>query len=872
MIGATVSHYKIVEKLGEGGMGVVYLAEDLRLRRRVALKLLPRERTSSPEARARFMREAQTAASLNHPSICTIHEVDEADGLVFLAMEHIEGESLKDRIARGPVKIEEAVSTAMAIARGLGAAHSEGIVHRDIKPGNVMLTRDGSAKVLDFGLALAPEMTRLTREGRTTGTVSYMSPEQSRGDSVDHRTDIWSLGVVLYEMMTGQRPFVGDHEQAVLLSIVNDEPEAPSGLRTGVPLELERIVTKAMAKDPGDRYQHVDDMIVDLRGVARSSTSQMTVQTDAGAKSRSEQAARRRERRDLRAVAAAAVATLAVLVAVWAFTRGPWVVPETQRTREQDRVLVAAFANRSGDASLDYVGHSLVTAISEGLTATSVVEVVPHPHAGSGSVEEPERGSDGGTAVLLRSALETGASVLVTGSFHVRDDSLRIEARVLEVSDGDAINVISDEAGPLADPSVAMGKMRSRVMGSLVARASPVLSDDARSHAPTYEAYKEYEEAARDFGVRTALALQHLDRAIELDPGFVSARIFRIAALAALDRFAQADSLVQEIRSSSAVLSPSARLYLDAFESRLRGDHEKVLRKTREIVQVAPRHFMGRRMVATSALRLNRPREAIANLELLRAESPETDLYIESWTHGGLANAYHMLGDYSKELQILEEGIERFPDLLWMRGRKVRALAGLGRVDDIEDLIEEASASPASHGSVGSILLVAADELRAHGHPEKAHDFAERGVAWYRARPEREGATEASRRSLGFALYTAGHWDEARELFSELAREHPDYRDYRGYIGTLAARAGDVDRAETIRDSMLAADEPYDFGMNTYWAACISAQLGRKEEAMEYLRASYAEGAGLGLHVHQDRDLEPLWDYPPFQRFLEPRD
>lgn len=182
-------------------------------------------------------------------------------------MEHIEGESLRDRIARGPVSIADVIATALEVGQGLAAAHAQGIVHRDIKPGNVMLTSDGRAKVLDFGLALAPERTRLTMEGRTTGTVSYMSPEQSRGEAVDHRTDIWSLGVILYEMLTGQRPFAGEHERAVIRSIVNDEPDPPTGLRTGIPLELERVVRKSMAKSPEERYQHFETNSDQFRGM-----------------------------------------------------------------------------------------------------------------------------------------------------------------------------------------------------------------------------------------------------------------------------------------------------------------------------------------------------------------------------------------------------------------------------------------------------------------------------------------------------------------------------------------------------------------------------------------------------------------------------
>jgi tetratricopeptide (TPR) repeat protein len=459
----------------------------------------------------------------------------------------------------------------------------------------------------------------------------------------------------------------------------------------------------------------------------------------------------------------------------------------------------------------------------------------------------------------------------VVGSFHVRTDSLRVEARVLDVSDDKAINVIPHQTGPLAAPSVAIGMIRSRIMGSLVARADPTIGQDVRSHAPTYEAYREYESGMKYFGVSSQTALSHFERALELDPGFTYVEYFRVAALANLDRFAEADSLVQVLRSSARTVSPHLGLYLDVFDARLHGELEEALRGMREVVRIAPSHYMSRRFLAIVALRLNRPSEAIANLKQLQADQPETDLYMESWTDGGLSNAYHMLREYERELQILDEAVERFPDMLWLRARQARALAALGRIADIERLIEETSASPAGHGSIGYILRIATGELRAHGHPEDAAVFAERALHWYRTNLESEGASESSKNLLGHALYAARRWGEARELFGELASEHPDNIDYAGCLGTLAARAGDVERADAVRESLLSIDEPYDFGMNTYWAACISAQLGRKDEAMELLRRSYAEGAGLGLHVHQDQDLEPLWDYPPFQRFIAPR-
>jgi serine/threonine-protein kinase len=265
MIGETVSHYKILEKLGGGGMGVVYKAEDTKLDRLVALKFLPPEWTRDENAKARFLHEAKAASKLDHTNICTIHEIGEtADGQLFIAMALYEGETLKDKIEKGPLKIDEAIDIAEQIAQGLARAHEKEIVHRDIKPANILITGDKTVKIVDFGLAKLAGRTMLTEEGTTLGTVAYMSPEQTQGVEVGHRTDIWALGVVLYEMVTGQLPFKGDFGQAVTYSILNEDPEPMTGLRTGVPMELERIVLKALAKNPGERYQNVGDLLVDL--------------------------------------------------------------------------------------------------------------------------------------------------------------------------------------------------------------------------------------------------------------------------------------------------------------------------------------------------------------------------------------------------------------------------------------------------------------------------------------------------------------------------------------------------------------------------------------------------------------------------------
>jgi serine/threonine protein kinase/Tfp pilus assembly protein PilF len=273
MIGKTITHYKILEGIGRGGMGEVYLAEDLKLERQVAIKFLPEHLTTNEEEKQRFVHEAKAASSLDHNNICAIYEIDETeDNQLFISMAYYDGETLDKKIKEKPLPIEEASDIAIQIAQGLAKAHEKEIIHRDIKPANIMMTTDGVVKILDFGLAKLSKQTKLTKESTTLGTVSYMSPEQAKGEGVDYRTDIWSLGVILYETLTGQLPFKGEYESAVIYSILNDSQEPVTGLRTGVPMELERIINKCLQKSPADRYQHVDELIVDFKGLTSEST------------------------------------------------------------------------------------------------------------------------------------------------------------------------------------------------------------------------------------------------------------------------------------------------------------------------------------------------------------------------------------------------------------------------------------------------------------------------------------------------------------------------------------------------------------------------------------------------------------------------
>ena len=347
--------YQVIEEIGRGGMGVVYKAEDTRLKRTVALKFLPAELTSNVEAKERFVREAQAAAALDHPNICTVHEIDEAEEKTFISMAYIEGQSLKERIEKGPLEIDEALNITVQVADGLEEAHKKGVVHRDIKSANIMVTGKGQAKIMDFGLAKVAGGSLVTKEGTTMGTLAYMSPEQTRGEKTDNRTDIWSLGVVLYEMLSGQLPFKGEHEASVLYSIVNEEAKALKNI-TSIPEELEQVVGKALSKNPDERYQKVGELLEDLRAVTMGLEPVM-------AKARPRKVKLAQIKRNF---LYAGIAVLVVVVFVFGFYLF------TMRGRPIDSIAVLPFENVNADPDTEY--------LSDGITETLINKLSKLPN------------------------------------------------------------------------------------------------------------------------------------------------------------------------------------------------------------------------------------------------------------------------------------------------------------------------------------------------------------------------------------------------------------------------------------------------------------------------------------------------------------
>ncbi len=500
MIDQTIKHYQVVAELGHGGMGMVYRARDAHLDRDVALKFLPPHLSTDPEAKSRFIHEAKAASSLDHPNICTIYDIDETpDGQLFIAMAHYAGRTLRDRLERGPLPVDEAVDIARQVANGLRRAHGADIVHRDIKPANIMVTDDGLVKLLDFGIAKLAGATVLTREGSTMGTVHYMSPEQARGETVDARSDIWSLGAVLYEMLTGKRAFGGEYDQAVVYSILNTDPELVRNINPDVPASLEKTVEKCLEKSLDRRYRNADELLAELIPGSRDASGTMV-----GRPAVRFRLGRRQKTLVLRIASVTAAAILVAAFFLW--RSGP------SEARPVSLAVLPLAGDTPGEDSEWF---------STGMTDAMITELAHIDNLRVIARNSVMRYKDTDKS-LSEIGRELNVTYLVDGSVSRDGDSVTITARLAEAGTDEYVwsnRFVTNIVEVLDTQSRIAGAVAKEIHGESSPRMEARISRGRKINPEVYEAYLRGTHHLKKLTLEDrSKGLDYLHQAVDLDP------------------------------------------------------------------------------------------------------------------------------------------------------------------------------------------------------------------------------------------------------------------------------------------------------------------------------------------------------------------